>query len=164
MDNVDSVNSATNEAIPPIETLIPHRGTMRLLDRIVGFDSNAAVGECTPCADAWYAEGDVPGMPAWIGLELMAQTIAAHVSLVKRRQGLPPKLGVLLGTRAYRAESAVFAAGQTLRIRVSCLISDATGLGAYDCVIEGEQGVLATAVLKVFEPEDASLLLQGVGG
>lgn len=164
MDRVNSVNGATNEAIPPIEALIPHRGTMLLLDRIVDFDSEAAVGECTPRTDAWYAEGNAPGMPAWIGLELMAQTIAAHVSLAKRRQGLAPKLGVLLGTRAYRAETAVFAAGQPLRVRVNCLLSDATGLGAYECAIEGEQGVLATAVLKVFEPEDASLLLQGVGG
>jgi predicted hotdog family 3-hydroxylacyl-ACP dehydratase len=144
---------------PPIEELIPHRGTMLLIDRVIEFADGKAVADYSPRQDAWYAD-DCGNMPAWIGIELMAQTVAAHVALLRRRDDIAPKMGALLGTRAYRSSARSFAAGGTLRIRAELVLSDPSGLGAYACCIEADGKPLATALLKVYEPENFELFVQ----
>ena len=148
------------DRFPPIEALIPHRGTMLLLDRVIEFSDEMAIAEYAPRCDAWYAD-EAGNMPAWIGIELMAQTVAAHVALVKRQEGLSPKMGALLGARSYRSTTESFSTGATLRIRAGMVLRDSSGLGAYECAIEGNGNVLAMAVLKVYEPENFELLVQG---
>jgi len=145
---------------PPIEELIPHRGTLLLLDRVIVFSDVAAEAEYTPRRDAWYADAE-GNMPAWIGIEVMAQAIAAHVSLLKRQHGMPVKMGALLGTRSYRSAAACFPAGKSLHIRAELVLSDPSGLGAYDCTISQEKLPFAQAVLKVYEPEDFTAFVQG---
>jgi predicted hotdog family 3-hydroxylacyl-ACP dehydratase len=148
------------DEFPPIEALIPHRGTMLMLDRVLAFTEETALAEYTPQSAAWYAD-DNGNMPAWIGIELMAQTIAAHVALLKRQRGMPPKMGALLGTRSYRSTASTFAAGSALRIRAQLVLRDARGLGAYECSIGSAARVLATAILKVYEPDDFGAFVQG---
>jgi predicted hotdog family 3-hydroxylacyl-ACP dehydratase len=148
-----------DSGIPPIEDLLAHRGSMLLLDRVTDFDAASAGAEYCPRRDAWYADEN-GAMPAWIGIELMAQTIAAHVGLLKRAAGMPSKQGVLLGTRRYRAEAPAFPAGTVLHVRSTVVLSGASGLGAYECLIEADGEQLASATLKVFEPDDFSTFLQ----
>ncbi len=145
---------------PPIEELIPHRGTLLLLDRVIAFGDTAAEAEYTPLREAWYADAE-GNMPAWIGIEIMAQAVAAHVSLQKRRRGLPAKMGALLGSRSYRSSVASFPAGAALHVRAELVLSDPNGLGAYDCAISQGEALLAQAVLKVYEPEDFEAFVQG---
>lgn len=147
-------------ALPAIEELLPHRDTMLLLDRVTGFKDATTTAEYTPRRSAWYA--DARGhMPAWIGIELMAQTVAAHVGLTKRLVGEPPKMGALLGTRSYRSAVPHFKVNETLLICATMVYRDASGLGAYDCAIAGQDTELATATLKVFEPEDFQSFMNG---
>lgn len=148
-------------SFPPIEQLLPHRGNMLLLARMLAADDETATCEAIPDAQAWYAETD-GAMPAWIGIELMAQTMAAHVALIARRAGKPPRPGVLLGTRAYRAEVDRFPAGQPLQVTARLAHRDPTGFGAYDCTLADSNGtVLATAAITVFEPEDFAQFIDG---
>ncbi|MBS0545694.1 MAG: hotdog family protein [Proteobacteria bacterium] len=151
------MNGAT---LPPVEALLPHRGTMLLIDRVLAFAGDTASAECTPRPDAWYADG-AGAMPAWIGIELMAQTVAAHVGLRKRSEGVPPKQGALLGTRRYTSTEPAFAAGHALRIDSTMIYRDVSGLGAYDCRITCDGVEVATATLKVFEPDDFDAFVQG---
>ncbi len=144
----------------PVENLLPHRGTMLLIDRIVEYADDAALAECRPKKTAWYA--DAAGqMPAWMGVELMAQTIAAHVAMKKKRAGLAAKPGALLGTRSYRSARPGFPPDMLLRITVRELFRDEGGLAAYDCVIAAAAVPLATATLKVYEPQDFATFVQG---
>ena len=146
---------------PPIEELLPHRGNMLLLSRVLAADDESAACEAVPDADAWYADADGL-MPAWIGIELMAQTIAAHVALIARRAGKPPRPGVLLGTRAYRAGVERFAAGKPLEVMARVTYRDASGLGAYDCTLVDSSGTeLATAAITVYEPADFAKFIDG---
>ena len=133
---------------PPIEELLPHRYGMLLVDRVVDWDPASATVSSRPSAEGWYAEAG--GMPSRIGIELMAQAIAAHVSVVAWSKGEPPKKGVLLGARAYRAMQPYFAVGAELIVKATRAFSDDTGMGAYDCTIEG----VAKARILVFEPPD----------
>lgn len=146
--------------LPPIEDLLLHCGNMLLLDRVIAFGNESTIAEYQPRGNAWYT--DAAGkMPAWIGIELMAQVIAAHVGLLKRSEGVPPKQGVLLGTRSYLSTVPAFAANVPLSIHATMIYRDASGLGAYDCRITCGDEELATATLKVFEPDDFQLFLQG---
>lgn len=139
---------------PPIEELLPHRGNMLLLARMLAADDESATCEAIPDARAWYAEAD-GAMPAWIGIELMAQTIAAHVALIARRAGKPPHPGVLLGTRACKVTLDRFPAAQALHVSAHLSYRDESGLGAYDCTLADAGGTtLASAAVTVFEPAD----------
>jgi predicted hotdog family 3-hydroxylacyl-ACP dehydratase len=138
---------------PDITSLLPHRGVMLLLDRIVAFDDETVRAGCRVRAKAWYSE-DGGHMPAWIGIELMAQAVVAHVSLLARRIGMPPKAGVLLGTKAFRANVPRFLVDAELVIAAHRMFVDASGLGAYDCVIMCGGNSVAHATLKVYEPAD----------
>ena len=133
---------------PPIEELLPHRYGMLLVERVVAWDTASATVSATPSAEGWYAEAG--GMPSRIGIELMAQAIAAHVSIVAWSKGEPPKKGVLLGARAYRATRPYFAVGSELIVKATRAFSDDSGMGAYDCTIENA----AKARILVFEPPD----------
>lgn len=151
------------QPLPSVEELIAHRGNMLLLDRLLHADSESCVAEYVPQANCWYstADGD---MPAWIGIELMAQTIAAYVGLHKHASGLPPKQGVLLGTRSYKAMVPYYAEGITLHIEARVSFRDESGLGAFECTIcraGKSEEVLATATLKVYEPEDFDAFMKG---
>jgi len=145
---------------PPIEELLPHRGTMLLLDRVIAFEETSASAAYAPRADAWYCDHE-GNMPAWIGIELMAQTAAVHVALKKRGAGLPPAMGALLGTRCYQAQVASFKGGVALTVSATLILRDASGLGAYDCAIACGETPLASALLKVYEPEDFEQFVQG---
>ena len=152
--------SAT-QALPPIEELLPHRGTMLLLDRLLSGDPSGVTAQTTVSAPAWFAAPD-GAMPAWIGIELMAQALAAHVGLRARAEGRPPRPGVLLGCRAYRCAAARIAAGTVLRIEARVSFSDGGGFAAYDCSVAGPDGEIASATLKVFEPPDFAAFLVSV--
>lgn len=145
--------------ILPIEDILPHRGTMLLIDRVLDFRLDGVRAEYAPRGDAWYADA-AGNMPAWIGIELMAQAIAAHVGLLKQHEGAPPKQGALLGARRYTAAQPAFAAGEALQIDARVIFRDETGLAAYECRIAEGGREVATATLKVFEPDDFQAFLQ----
>lgn len=132
---------------------------MLLLDRILDFEENKAVAEAIPRSNRWYSNS-AGNMPAWIGIELMAQTVAAHIALKKRQENLPVKMGALLGTRQYRPARSSFFADVPLSISVHMILRDPSGLGAYDCSIASDDDTIAVATLKVYEPEDFKLFLQ----
>jgi len=93
-------------------------------------------------------------MPAWIGIELMAQAIAAHVGLLEMRAGNKMRPGVLLGSQRYQAHIPAFARDALLRIEVKELLRGEEGHGAYECIIRHDELVIAEAVIKVFRPRD----------
>lgn len=144
----------------PIEQYIPHRGAMRLIDRLIEAGEEHAVAEVDVPDDGLFVrDGSVP---AWVGIEYMAQTIAAWAGARALRTGGTPRLGFLLGSRRYEAQRPSFPCGATLRIETRCELTSSNGLGQFDCRIVLDGAGVATARLSVFEPEDASVVLDAV--
>ncbi len=134
-----------------LEAYLPHRGAMRLIDRLLAADEEQAVAEVDVPADGLFVSDGQVG--AWVGIEYMAQTIAAWSGARARRRGAAPKAGFLLGSRRYQSHRAAFHVGCTLRIEVRCELIGANGLGQFDCRIKTVQGeTVATAMVSVFEP------------
>ncbi|HVJ37537.1 MAG TPA: hotdog family protein [Stenotrophomonas sp.] len=141
-----------------IEQVIPHRGQMRLIDRLLAWDEESVVAELRVPADAVF--GDAAGVPAWVGVEYMAQTVAAWAGCRARGRGAEPSIGFLLGTRRYQAATERFAAGAVLRVEARCELMGDNGLGMFACRILQQDQVLASANISVFEPPDAAAYLE----
>jgi predicted hotdog family 3-hydroxylacyl-ACP dehydratase len=144
----------------PIEAIIPHRGSMLLIDAVDTFSEETLSAHAAVESHAWYADAD-GAMPAWIGIELMAQAIAAHVALLAMRGGDRARPGVLLGSRSYKALQPTFAGGARLTIRVAELLRSEEGHGAYECTIHHGDVCCAEAVIKVFQPPDFQSFIEG---
>jgi predicted hotdog family 3-hydroxylacyl-ACP dehydratase len=134
-----------------IEELVPHAGRMMLLERVLAFDEDSMSAEVIVRADGLFNENSI--VPAWLGIEYMAQTVAAHGGLMCKIAGKPINLGLLLGTRRYECNVSAFTAGTVLTVTVKRLIQD-QGLGVFDCQITGD-GVTVAAHLNVYQSDSA---------
>jgi predicted hotdog family 3-hydroxylacyl-ACP dehydratase len=150
--------------IPGIRQLVPHAGPMVLLDRVLEADDNALCAAVAIDADSMFYSAGAGGVGSWVGVEYMAQAIAAHAGYLAWRAGRPVRVGFLLGARKYSTAAASFPAGSTLYVRAALVLRGENGLSAFDCSIalSGEAGApaLATATLTVFQPEDVDHFLQ----
>lgn len=136
-----------------VSDLLPHKPPMVLLDRVLAFAGTALAAEVQIRADSVLCESG--GVPAWVGIEYMAQAVAAHAGCQGRLRGRPPVIGYLLGTRSYQCSVASFPIGETLTIHIEALFAE-MGLGAFACRIENDE-VLATATINVYQPTDDSM-------
>jgi predicted hotdog family 3-hydroxylacyl-ACP dehydratase len=144
----------------PIDEFVAHRPPMRLLDRIIAISENEAVAETVVRADNPFFEPG-RGIPAYVGLEMMAQAIAAIDGAKRRNKGLPAKIGFLLGCRRYVVRRANFEESMRLTIAAKMVFGDGT-MFAFDCRIDDDKGEVATAGMKVYAPGDPQAFLKGV--
>ena len=133
----------------PIQEFVPHRPPLLLLDAIEDVSESSCRTRLRVDPGAWYADAEGT-MPAWLGLELMAQTAAAH-SGWKHRNSPSPKGGVLLGTRRYQSSVDRFPAGATLEIEAQLDYAGVFGQSAFVCQIRLNETVVAEATLRVLE-------------
>lgn len=138
-----------NAAKAELETRLPHRRTMLLLDELVDADASRAVClvRITPESGFFIPPA---GIPAWVGIEYMAQTVAVIGGTRAMQAGDAAPEGFLLGTRKYRCSASHFPAGAELRIEARELAFDSNGIGAYNCRIEAGE-IEAEARLTIFQ-------------
>ena len=139
---------------PPVTEVLPHQGQAVLIDAVLEDAADSIRVRARVRADSPYF---VPGhgLPAWVGIELMAQAIAAHAGLSGRRQQRPPRAGMLLGTRRYEATLPYFPEGAELEVRADRDFGDDGGLAACACTIVcgGETVVRATIIIVEIDEE-----------
>lgn len=139
---------------PPytVAELLPHAGSMILLDTVLSVDDEQAAASLTVRADGLFDDGK-GHVPAWVGIEYLAQTVALFGGHHRRCRGLPVTLGFLLGTRRYQANVSSFRVGARLRTHARLLMMEPSGLSAFECELEGE-GIRVRAQLNTFQPDD----------
>jgi predicted hotdog family 3-hydroxylacyl-ACP dehydratase len=134
----------------PVSELLPHGPEMTVIDRLTDYDATKSIAVVVITPQSAFFEKT--GVPGWVGIEYMAQTVAAHVGFEARLRGEPPAIGFLLGTRDYETKVAEFSLGSTLMISVEPLLMG-SGVGAFNCSIQANS-VLATAVVNTYRPHD----------
>lgn len=155
-------NAPARSSIPhSVAELLPQAGAMVLLDGILEIGEGHIVAELTVRDDGLFA-GPGETVPAWVGMEYMAQTVAAYSGYRRRCRGEAVDLGFLLGTRLYECSSAGFPPGAKLRVRADSEIEGLNGLSVFACRLEGD-GITAAAKLNVFLPADSRTYLAGKG-
>jgi len=140
-----------------VAELVPHSGILSFLDNIIEYRDGWLRAEVCITSGSMFV--DDMGVPASIGLEYMAQAVAAYSGWQERLNGRPPKPGFLLGTRKYFCSTDYFTIGTILTLTVQLEMEAANGLSIFHCVLQGE-GVEATANSNVFQPDDADKFLQ----
>jgi predicted hotdog family 3-hydroxylacyl-ACP dehydratase len=133
-----------------IESLIPHRGAMRLIDRVLRVDAEHVLAEVEVPFDGLFVRDG--GVPAWIGIEYMAQAVAAWAGHRARGHGGIPQPGLLLGTRRYETRCDAFPSGARLEIEAQVELVGSNGLGQFDCRIRMDGHEVATARISVLDP------------
>lgn len=132
----------------PVRELLPHDPPMVLLDRAISFEDATLIAEVDVRADSILCQEN--GVPGWVGIEYMAQAVAAHAGCQARLEGKPPSIGYLLGTRSYKCSLAAFPVGETLQVHIESLYVE-MALGAYACRIDMGETV-ASATINVYQP------------
>lgn len=148
-----------SDVLPPIAELMPHEGPMCLLDRVIAVEGERLSSEVVVPADGLF--GHDGGVGAWVGIEYMAQAVAAWAGWQARQLGKPPCIGLLLGTRRYSCAVPRFTAGQRLQVSIERGYQADNGLAQFECRIHADGVELACALLTVFAPEDPTAFLNG---
>lgn len=145
--------------LPDVRSLVPHAGPMVLLDRVISADAENLCAEVHIRADSLFCDTD--GVGAWVGIEYMAQAIAAYAGYAAQLRGEAVKIGFLLGSRRYECSRPRFALGSLLLVHVQRVLQHENGLGSFECRISDGGEQLATATVTVFQPANADDFLKG---
>lgn len=161
MTNGEPISSARNPAstLPPVAELVPHAGAMRLIDELLSADATRCVARATVRDTQLFV--DDAGMPAWIGIEYMAQTVAAWAGVQARAAGRKPGPGFLLGSRRYACDVAAFPVGSVLTVSVQLEMASDDGLSMFACTLAQDGAEVARATVSVYAPADAQAFLEG---
>jgi predicted hotdog family 3-hydroxylacyl-ACP dehydratase len=147
----------------PLAELLPHAGDMILIEQILSFDDEQIHTRLTVRPDGLFSRPD-GSLPAWVGIELMAQSVAAFAGCRARKRGEDVELGFLLGSRKFECNVESFPAGTELTIHGIRSLEDDNGMGVFECHIDAP-GIHASARLNVYRPPRAAEYLhepQGV--
>lgn len=132
-----------------IESFMPHRGKMKLIEDIVEVDKDHCLARATPTPDWPLYSPD--GISAIIIIELIAQTTSAFVGWRRRHEGPLGGAGFLVGiqkaelhTRYLPLDTPVF---------ISCTRSlDMDNYGVFDGRVQTDELVCGTASIQVYNP------------
>ncbi len=142
----------------PIAELVPHAADMILVDEVLSFADEDVHTRLVVRAGGLFSQAD-GSLPAWVGIELMAQSVAAFAGCQARQAGLPVELGFLLGTRNYQCNVEAFPLGAELHIHALRSLQDDNGMGVFECNLTGP-GIHAHARLNVFRPPHVASYLE----
>ena len=141
----------------PLAELLPHAGDMILIEQVLAFDEEQIETRLSVKAGGLFNRED-GSLPAWVGIELMAQSVAAYAGCRARLEGRAVALGFLLGTRKFECNVEHFPLGAQLHIHALRSLEDDNGMGVFECHLTGP-GIHASARLNVFRPPQADTYL-----
>ena len=146
-----------SESLRPADFL-PHRPPMILLAEMISVDvpeAASAVPDTSP--NCIFYDPELKGVPACAALEYMAQTMALAVGVGRRRRGLPPRIGFILGTRRMEVKVATFESGKRYVANAKCVYDD-NEFASFDCSITDPDGAtVATALFTAYQPPESVL-------
>ncbi len=138
-----------------IDDLLPHAGPMVLLDEVTAVSEDSLSARLTVRADGLFDNAEV--VPALLGIEYMAQTVAAWAGYHAQRRGEPVRPGLLLGAREYHSSTAEFKVGETLDVNAALVMQSAAGMAVFDCTIDNERlAVSARLTVLTVDSHDIS--------
>lgn len=144
----------------PVDALLPHRRTLKLVDTLLDYGSDHLQVSLTVRDVAPFGD-DEGGVPAYLGLEYLAQAISVFSGLELHAQGEAPKIGLLIGTRQYRAAVPRFVHSEVLEVSVRRVMGGDGEVWVFEGQITGRGGqLLAEAQVKAYRPQDIQEFLR----
>lgn len=149
--------SVARAAQLPIADLLPHNLPMLLLERLLEAGDDFLTCEVVVRSDGLF---DTAGrVPAFLGLEYMAQAVSAFSGFHAINRGRAVRLGFLLGTQKFSTNVSAIDCGEVLRVNARCVMQSKDGMGSFDCTVVGES-IEQSARISVYEPVDSADYLE----
>ncbi|QXC56008.1 hotdog family protein [Vibrio mimicus] len=139
-----------------IASLLPHDAPMILIDRIMEVFPTRIHCQVDVGEHNLFFSADSQSIPAYIGIEFMAQSIAAWSGYHARKNGALPPIGFLLGCRRYHTQCHVFPQGQTLDVFAEKILEEG-GMAVFSGHIEHAGHTLAQCQFNVYLPNEEKL-------
>ena len=136
-----------------VTDLLTHRPPMVLIDRVEDYDAESLVASVEIHEETPFLYGS--SVPAYAGIEYMAQAVACHCGVKARSAQLPVRDGYLISTRRLSLMTEGYHEGSKLTVQC-ILVFDYGEMAAYDCRIHKGAKLLAKARLNVYQPSDPS--------
>lgn len=153
---------ADSTILPSVESLLPHEAPMILIDKLIHVDTSTVHCQVFISEHSPFYDQQQEHVGAWVGIEYMAQTVAAWSGFQAFSNNQPPPIGFLLGTRCYKVDCDSFNKGQILDIYAEQMM-ESEGMSAFSCQIKSNNQLLAEAQLNAFSPnkEQLQTMLKG---
>jgi len=133
-----------------VANLLPHAPPMILLDDIIAHEENfvhtrVRIREGLP----FFKNG---GVPSYIALEYMAQTIGVWKGFLSQEHNQKPQIGFLIGSRQLILNTPFFKEGAILDVYGEPKYNDGE-MASFECWVESQGQRFAQATLNVFQPK-----------
>lgn len=136
-----------------LEELLPHRAPMILVNGVesYNFEEKTLVAGTQFDEQSIFYVPEQNGVPAYVGIELMAQTVGLLSGIFAREiENHAPRIGFLLGSRNYKNRIEKFELHQKYKITAQQIFFQ-DGFGKIICTIHDDAGTLAAeAELNVY--------------
>ncbi|HCG9900865.1 TPA: hotdog family protein [Vibrio parahaemolyticus] len=142
--------------LPPIEQLLPHDKPMILVDRAIDVQQDTIHCQVDIAEHNPFFDSASQTEPAYVGIEFMAQSVAAWSGYHALMKEQAPPIGFLLGSRRYTSECDAFSRGQVLDVYAEKVMED-NGMAVFSARIELQGTVVATCQLNVYVPSEEKL-------
>ncbi|MBQ4833468.1 3-hydroxylacyl-ACP dehydratase [Pseudoalteromonas sp. MMG010] len=142
-----------------IESILPHTRPMILIDELIRYDDSSARCGVTITKHSNFYDQHTQSVPSHVGIEYMAQTIAAYANANQIDNGDDVAIGFLVSSRKYKMHTSKFKLDCTLTIDVEKLYSEPNGLSAFECIIKNDESVVVEAKINVFQPQNPEQFL-----
>lgn len=158
----------TTDYIPdqfPVADLLPQSNAMVLIDTVTRIDDDSITTQIRVRDDGLFSLENHT-VPAWVGIEYMAQTIAAFSGYHCLLQGEPIRLGFLLGTRLFESNQSSYPCGTLLTVHASKIIESANEMCVFDSSIQitdtstSNSTIIASAKINLLLPKDLNAFLE----
>ncbi|MCF6766427.1 hypothetical protein L3V82_11645 [Thiotrichales bacterium 19S3-7] len=137
-----------------VESLIPHRKPMCLIDRVLQADSQQVICQSDITQSHLFYRQAIGGVDHWVAIEMMAQASGILARFQAGRSlDEKPRLGFLLSIRNYKAYTDYFTEDTCLTIIASKIYIEES-LGAFDCQVRIDDTSLASAKINAVEPDE----------
>jgi predicted hotdog family 3-hydroxylacyl-ACP dehydratase len=147
---------------PDMNLLLPHQAPMILVHKLIHVTPSSVHCQVKIDTHNLFFDSQLNAVPSWVGIEFLAQTIAAWSGYHAYLENRSPTVGFLLGTRRYRANCDLFAKDTILDLYAEQLMEN-EGMAAFTCRIKCRGEELITTQLNVFvpPPEQLEMILKG---
>ena len=132
-----------------LDTIFLHSKPMRLIDAVIKLDPDYIHCHIEISADNIFYDKTINGIYAWVGMEYMAQAVAAYAG--SHKEQVEPSLGLLLSVRTFKTSQPYFKVGQELLVIANKeYIYDMVGV--FNCEIIVDDVLVSSAKLSTIEP------------
>lgn len=141
---------------PHLHQLLPHESPMALVDELVDVGDSHVHCRVIVGEQNLFFDTESRVIPGYVGVELMAQTVAGWSGYHAVNRGEASPVGFLLGCRRYQAECSAFEENHALDIYAEQVMEN-NGMAVFACRIEHQGNLLASSQLNLFIPSKKKL-------